>query len=226
MNNGKKIYLEIRHFLNLLKYLFMVSQYSVFAKKELAHDESIWSCSWRSYDPSQEPPATNDANPEENGGENKENEETPSNKDPREFLVTGGLDDVVRIWTQDDGELKLKHKLTDHSLGVVSVDISKDVTKAVSSALDSTIHLWDLSTGTRIRKIGEAGDRKIGPMECWTTAFSPDGKHIITGAQNGKVHFFSTDTGEKEQQMDTRGKFILSIAYVSLKYFLKFCNQQ
>ena len=114
MNNGKKIYLEIRHFLNLLKYLFMVSQYSVFAKKELAHDESIWSCSWRSYDPSQEPPATNDANPEENGGENKENEETPSNKDPREFLVTGGLDDVVRIWTQDDGELKLKHKLTDH----------------------------------------------------------------------------------------------------------------
>ena len=50
----------------------MVLQYSVFAKKELAHDESIWSCSWRSYDPSQEPPATNDANSEENGGENKE----------------------------------------------------------------------------------------------------------------------------------------------------------
>ena len=79
----------------------------------------------------------------------------------------------------------------------------------VSSSLDSSIHVWDVESGQKLKTM------ENGPMECWTTAFSPDGKHIITGAQNGKVHFFSTDTGEKEQQMDTRGKFILSIAYVS-----------
>ena len=50
-------------------------------------------------------------------------------------------------------------------------------------------------------------------MESWTIAFSPDSKHIISGAQNGKVHFFDTETGQKTQQMDTRGKFVLSIAY-------------
>ena len=101
--------------------------------------------------------------------------------------------------------------MTDHSLGVVAVDINKEATKAVSSSLDSTIHLWDLQSGERIRKIDN------GPMESWTVAFSPDGKHIISGAQNGKVHFFDTETGQKEQQMDTRGKFVLSIAYVSLE---------
>lgn len=90
------------------------------------------------------------------------------------------------------------------------MDINNDVTKAVSSSLDSTIHLWDVSTGDRIRKIDNE------PMESWTVAFSPDGKQIISGAQNGKVHFFNTETGQKEQQMDTRGKFILSIAYVSI----------
>ena len=186
----------------------------------MAHEESIWCCAWRSYDPSQEPTPEGDAE-QENGGENKENEEN-RNKEPREVLITGGLDDIVRVWSQNDGEMRLKHNLTDHSLGVVSVDITKDATKAVSSAMDSTIHLWDLASGQRIRKIGEVGEKKIGPMECWTTSFSPDGKHIITGAQNGKIHFFNTDTGEKEQQMDTRGKFILSIAYVS---FCKKTNQ-
>ena len=131
--------------------------------------------------------------------------------DIKRLLITGGVDDTVRIWSNNDGELRLRNKLTDHSLGVVSIDISKDVTKAISSALDSTIHLWDIESGERIRKIDNA------PMECWTIAFSPDGKQIIAGAQNGKVHFFDTETGQKQQQMDTRGKFVLSIAYVSLK---------
>ena len=102
-------------------------------------------------------------------------------------------------------------------MGVVAVDINKEVTKAVSSSLDSTIHLWDLSSGERIRKIDN------GPMESWTVAFSPDGKRIISGAQNGKVHFFNTETGQKEQQMDTRGKFVLSIAYVSILNLVVSC---
>jgi WD repeat-containing protein 61 len=122
------------------------------------------------------------------------------------------MDDIVRVWSYSEGELRPRNKLTDHSLGVVSVDITKDVTKAVSSSLDSTIHLWDLSTGDRIRKIDNA------PLDCWTTAFSPDGQKIISGAQNGIVHFYNTETGQKEQQMDTRGKFVLSLAYVSFKY--------
>ena len=129
---------------------------------------------------------------------------------PEWYIFVLGVDDIVRVWNVSDGELRLKNKLTDHSLGVVAVDINKEATKAVSSSLDSTIHLWDLQSGERIRKIDN------GPMESWTVAFSPDGKHIISGAQNGKVHFFDTETGQKEQQMDTRGKFVLSIAYVSL----------
>ena len=35
-----------------------------------------------------------------------------------EVLVSGGIDDIVRVWTYRQGELTLKHQLTDHSLGV------------------------------------------------------------------------------------------------------------
>jgi len=37
--------------------------------------------------------------------------------------------------------------LTDHSLGVVSVCISKDGSKVASSSQDSAIHIWDIESG-------------------------------------------------------------------------------
>jgi len=43
-----------------------------------------------------------------------------------EYLVTGSVDDAVKIWELKDGTLKMKHKLTGHSLGVVSVAVSSD----------------------------------------------------------------------------------------------------
>ena len=63
--------------------------------------------------------------------EDKENEETPAPKSVRtvekEIVVTGGMDDLVRIWEYtEEGEMRLKHKLAEHSLGVVSVYLSKD----------------------------------------------------------------------------------------------------
>ena len=45
-----------------------------------------------------------------------------------DIIATGGVDDLVKVWEYtSDGEMKLKHKLSEHSLGVVSVDLSKDV---------------------------------------------------------------------------------------------------
>merc|ERR1711936_600448 len=89
--------------------------------KENAHDEAGWCCAWKRFEPSEEAMDTSE-NPE-NGGENKENEEDQSKKsppEPREAVITGGVDDIVRVWSVSDGELRLKNKLTDHSLGVVA----------------------------------------------------------------------------------------------------------
>lgn len=43
-----------------------------------------------------------------------------------EYLVTGSVDDAVKVWELRDGALKIKHKLTGHSLGVVSIAVSSD----------------------------------------------------------------------------------------------------
>ena len=54
-------------------------------------------------------------------------------------------------------------------------------------------------------------------VDAWSVAFSPDSKHIATGSHHGKVNIFGVESGKKEYSLDTRGKFILSIAYVRTK---------
>lgn len=74
---------------------------------------SIWSCAWGRIKPKQIAGPDGVVAPVPFG-------------DGQDIIVTGGLDDVVKVWDFDDNELHLKHKLTGHSLGIVSVAISSD----------------------------------------------------------------------------------------------------
>lgn len=71
-----------------------------------------------------------------------------------QYVVSGGLDDTVKIWNWDgegvEGDLTLLHSLEGHSLGVISVDVNKAGTVAASSSLDSTIRLWKLHEGKQV----------------------------------------------------------------------------
>ena len=64
--------------------------------------------------------------------------------------------------------------------------------------------------------------------DAWTVSFSPDGKNIASGSYTGKVNVFNLETGKKETnlQVDTKGKFTMSISYVNLccYYYLFFKN--
>lgn len=43
-----------------------------------------------------------------------------------DYVVTGGIDDIVKVWAWRNQQLELRHKLDGHALGVVSVDTSSD----------------------------------------------------------------------------------------------------
>lgn len=45
---------------------------------------------------------------------------------PVDYIVTGGVDDLVKVWELKEDRLVLKHKLEGHSLGVVSVAVSNN----------------------------------------------------------------------------------------------------
>ena len=52
------------------------------------------------------------------------------------------------------------------------------------------------------------------PVDTWTVTFSPDSKQIVTGSHPGKVNFVGVESGKKEEALDTRSKFTMSIACV------------
>lgn len=43
-----------------------------------------------------------------------------------DYIITGGLDDIINIWQLENGKLEVKHKIEGHFLGVVSVAVSPD----------------------------------------------------------------------------------------------------
>lgn len=54
-------------------------------------------------------------------------------------------------------------------------------------------------------------------VQAWTAKFSPDSKHIATGTASGDINQYSVESGEKVQTFEGRGKFAMSVAYVSFR---------
>ena len=60
-------------------------------------------------------------------------------------------------------------------------------------------------------------DSSLSPsfsVDAWTVCFSPDSRFLASGSHLGKINLFGVESGKKESELDTRGKFTLSIAYV------------
>lgn len=79
----------------------------------------------------------------------------------------------------------------------------------VSSATDSTIKVWNLYDGVKLRDIDAS------PADSWSVSVSPDGSKIATGCHNGKVNIFNIETGAKETALKGGEKFIMSVCHVS-----------
>ncbi|XP_047739280.1 WD repeat-containing protein 61 isoform X1 [Hyalella azteca] len=186
--------------------------FSLVHKQENAHTEGIWACAWGKFIPG----AHNNPPSETNGTEDPEPTPPTENLPDSEvqYLVTGGLDDTVRVWKwvdSDDGsgggQLSKLHTLEGHSLGVISTAVNPAGTIAASSSLDSTIKLWNLHTGEQMESLD------CSPVESWSVVFSPCGQHVATGNHAGKINIYQAKGGEHVSTLDTRGRFTYTIAY-------------
>lgn len=180
-------------------------QYSLLHKQELAHEESIWSVAWGRTKSDNE---KNEAM--EVDQESSRDSTTKPKAEVNDFIVTGSLDDTVKVWDLKDDRMELRQQLAGHSLGVVSVAVSNDGSKIASSSLDSGLCIWRTDSGQLLNQTA------LGPVDLWTVAFSPDDKYVISGSHEGKISLYSVETAKPEQVLDPQnGKFTLSIAYVS-----------
>lgn len=105
---------------------------------ENAHDDSIWACAW-----------------------------VPATENRPALLLTGSLDETVRLWRPDALEPFWPSPSTGHCLGVVSVAAHPSGAVAASASLDSFVRVFDVDTNATISTL------EAPPSEVWGMQFDP-----------------------------------------------------
>ncbi len=102
------------------------------------------------------------------------------------FIVTGGSDELVKIWSSTGS---LLFTCSGHTADIASVKITPDNNYVVSSSKDDLIKIWNISTGLLVRSIsGHSND--VNGVD-----LSPDGTKIVSGSADGSCKIWEFSTG-------------------------------
>ncbi len=102
------------------------------------------------------------------------------------FIASGGGDDkTIILWDAKTG--KEIGRLEGHNDKIDTLEFNpKNSNQLASSSWDRTVRLWDIKQRKQTGKVDENNYSK-------SMAFSPDGKLIALGAQDGTLRFWSTE---------------------------------
>jgi WD40 repeat protein len=76
---------------------------------------------------------------------------------------------------------------------------------ASASTVDSTIRIWDATTGRQIRSFGAAGVESL--------SYSPDGARIASGSMDNAVRLWDAEIGSEILTLEGRSSWVRSVAY-------------
>jgi hypothetical protein len=89
---------------------------------------SLRTCAWGQFKPEDETEKQDEAEKPDSEEMEAEPKEKPLKKDPYDFIVSGALGNPenpeVKVWRLGEDIFTPLHSLTEHSLGIVSVDVS------------------------------------------------------------------------------------------------------
>ncbi|MFC2123786.1 WD40 repeat domain-containing protein [Bacteroidota bacterium] len=86
---------------------------------------------------------------------------------------------------------KTVKKMKGHSLGVLSVDLSKDGKYVLSGSIDKMVKVWDIEKGKELLNLEGHTD------EVAAVKFSPDGKTALSCGKDGTIRMWDLSTGSE-----------------------------
>ena len=97
--------------------------------------------------------------------------------------------------------------LTGHAHYVFSVAFSPNGQTIASGSWDDTIRLWDVNTGTELKKITGNTSNVL------TLAFSPNGQTIASGSSDNTVRLWDVNTGTELKKFTGHTRTVYSVAF-------------
>ncbi|KAF1001654.1 WD repeat-containing protein VIP3 [Apium graveolens] len=155
-----------------------------------AHDDSLWTTTW-----------------------------VPASDDSPALLLTGSLDETVKLWNPED--LSLVRTNSGHCLGVISVAAHPSGKIAASASIDSFIRVFDVQSNNTIATL------EASPSQVWQLQFNPQGTVLaVAGGGSASVKLWNTaewklvgtlsiprPEGVKHSEKSGTKKFVLSVAW-------------
>ena len=121
-------------------------------------------------------------------------------------LASDSRDGTIRLWDAITGEQKYTLKKDSRKAAMLS--FTPDGRTIVSVSWENEISLWNSITG---------GHKKTFAMhpDCFTTgaAFSPNGKTVAIGSDNGIIYLHDLDTGALKLTLTGHGEHIDNLAF-------------
>ncbi|GBF90503.1 hypothetical protein Rsub_03499 [Raphidocelis subcapitata] len=142
---------------------------------------------------------------------------------PSGSLLTGSVDESVKLWDLSGDAPACAHDFTGQTLGAVSLAADASGAHVACSALDSIVRVWNPLTGETVAVVERA------PTETWAVAMGPasaEGVRVaVAGGSCEQVCVYSCRSGEHslESSMQLpaaegagatkRERFVLGVAY-------------
>ncbi|MDX2257065.1 MAG: hypothetical protein NW214_16250 [Pseudanabaenaceae cyanobacterium bins.39] len=102
------------------------------------------------------------------------------------LLITGGLDQIIRIWHTDGTQIS---ELVGHTAPVRTASFSADETMILSCSSDKTIALWNRQGDHLVTMTGHTG-------AVWSTCFSPNEQIIASASADKTIKLWRRDGTE------------------------------
>jgi len=130
------------------------------------------------------------------------------------YVVSGGTEPLTRLWNRTNAQPL--GVFPGHGAGTEAVRFAPDGTRLLTTfgAPVYSAQLWNVQTGVVEREFfGHTG---------WLldARFSPDGQHIVTGAQDGTARLWDAGTGAHIRTFSSPGIWIRAVAVASNGLFL------